>query len=225
VAEQSSPSAGGRDLYFVEPPEVLARNITVGVRLLAGAVVSFFGSFLFAYVYLRERDSAHVWRPAGVKVPTGTGVAVLACIVAAVAVTAAALVLLRRGNEGAWRLATALSQLLALAALAIQCYQWAVLDFGPGKGPYASVFVAWTGFYGGIALTSAMYWTQTALSTSFRHRARDADRAQVVAVSGMPGGEGALRSRLEAEAQSLTFFWCTIGAVEVVTFALLYLAK
>jgi heme/copper-type cytochrome/quinol oxidase subunit 3 len=209
--------------YHVEPPEVLGRNIGAGVRLAAGGLVSFYGAFLFCYVYLRERDASSVWRPAAVKVPLGTGIAVLACILASTALTALAIGVLRRRGEGAWRGIAALSQLLTLAALGVQCYQWAVLGFGPGSGAYASVFIGWTGFYAGVGLLSALYWRQTSLSTSLRHRRREP--GPQVTVAGAPGGEGAARARLGFEVRAFAFLWYLLAAIEVVTFVLLYIVK
>jgi heme/copper-type cytochrome/quinol oxidase subunit 3 len=211
------------DHYFTEPPSVLERNISAGVRLLAGALISFYGAFLFCYVYLRERDSASAWRPSGVTPPLGTGIAILACVAASVALTVLAVALLHRLGEHGWRRAALLSQVAATAALGVQCYQWAVLGFAPGDGAYASVFIAWTGFFAGFGLPCGLYWRQTTLSTSFRHRHREA--AGVVAVAGMPGGEGASRARLATEARALAFFWYCLGAVELVSFVLLYLVK
>ncbi len=209
--------------YDVEPPEVMARNIGVGVRLASAALVSFFGAFLFSYIYLRERDTGAVWRASKVKVPHGTGIAVLACVLASAVFTAVALAALRRAGEGAWRRAMALSELLALAALGVQCYQWAVLDFGPNSGPYASVFIAWTGFYAGVGLLSAIYWMHTALASSLRHRHREP--GPVVAEAGAAGGEGAVKARLTAEAHAFAFYWYFLTAVQVVTFVLLYLVS
>jgi heme/copper-type cytochrome/quinol oxidase subunit 3 len=210
--------------YEVEPPEVMERNINVGVRLLCAAMVSFFGAFLFAYVYLKERDQEAVWRPAAVKVPLGTGIAVLACVMVSALLTAVAVAALRQRGEAAWRAPALISLLLVYAALGVQCYQWASLPFGPGSGPYASVFVAWTGFYGGVALLTSIYWMQTMLAGSIRHR--EVPPGPVVSVAGRAGGDsglGALSARLGVEARSFAFYWYFLAGVQVVTFLLLYI--
>lgn len=206
--------------YEAEPPEVMARNINVGVRLLCAAMVSFFGAFLFAYVYLKERDAGAIWRPSSVKVPTGTGIGVLACVLVSAVLTWIAVDALRRRGEGAWRGPAAISLLLIYAALGVQCYQWASLPFTPGSGPYASVFVAWTGFYGGVALLTSIYWLQTMVTGSLR--TRHVPAGPVVSVAGAPGGEGALSGRIEVEARSFAFYWYFLAGVQVVTFLLLY---
>lgn len=210
--------------YEAEPPEVMARNISVGVRLLCAAMVSFFGAFLFAYVYLKERDAGAVWRPASVKVPMGTGIGVLACVVVSALLTAIAVDALGRRGEGAWRGPAAISLVLIYAALGVQCYQWASLPFGPGSGPYASVFVTWTGFYAGVALLTSIYWLQTMVTGS--HRTRHVPPGPVVSVAGRAGGDaglGAISARLGAEARSFAFYWYFLAGVQVVTFLLLYI--
>lgn len=207
--------------YEAEPPEVVGRNITIGVRMFCAALVSFFGAFLFAYVYLKERDAGAVWRPSAVKVPIGTGVVVLACVVAAATVVAVAFVALENRGEAAWRGPAVLGLLLIYAALGVQCYQWAVLKFGPGSGPYASVFVAWTGFYAGVGLLSAIYWLQTLVAGAFR--AREVPPGPVVSVAGAPGGEGAIRAGIATHVRAFTFYLTFLAGVQLVTFLLLYL--
>jgi len=206
--------------YLAEPPELLARNITVGVRLFAAALVSFFGAFLFSYFYLRELDTGHVWRPSDVKVPLGTGIAILACILASALLTWIGTRALRMRTEREWRMAVIPAHLLLIAALAIQCIQWADLKFGPGSGPYASVFIAWTGFYAGVGLLIAIYWRQTTLATSIRHR--KAPEGEIVAVAGEPGSERGFKVSMGFEVNSFAFYLYFLACVEVVTFVLLY---
>jgi heme/copper-type cytochrome/quinol oxidase subunit 3 len=208
--------------YAVEPPEVVASNITVGTRLFAAANVSFYGAFLFVYTYLRERDPGAVWRPSIVKVPLGTGIAVLACILGAAAFTWIAGMVHQRSGEAAWRSFALISQLLMLAALGVQCYQFAVLPFGPGSGAYASTFIAWTGFFAGFGMLGLIGWAQTILSSSIRYRGTPP--GPVVSVAGVPGGEGASRARLGVETRSFSFYLYFMAGVEIVTFILLYVA-
>lgn len=207
--------------YLAEPPELMASNISVGVRLMSAALVSFFGAFLFSYIYLRETDSGAVWRAAAVKVPLGTGIAIFACVVASAAFTGLAVAGLRSGGVGAWRSAAIVSELLALAALGVQCYQWATLSFGPGSGPYASVFIAWTGFYAGVGLLTAIYWAQTAVASSIRYAG--SKPGPVASVEGAEASGGGFIARLAVEARAYAFYWYFLAAVQVVTFVLLYI--
>lgn len=207
--------------YLAEPPELMARNISVGVRLLAAALVSFFGAFLFSFFYLRELDARHVWRPAGVNVPLGTGIAICACIVVSALITAAGVWALRERGERTWSIAAIPAHLLAVAALGIQCWQWANLGFGPGSGAWATVFIGWTGFYTGVGLLSALYWRHTTLATYFRHRNVSAE-GLIVSVAGQPGSERGFRARMSPEVSSFAFYWYFLACVQVVTFVLLY---
>lgn len=208
--------------YYVEPPQVMARNLRVGVRLACGALVSFFGAFLFCYLYLREINSYHVWRPSAVKPPVGSGAAIMACILASAALTWAAAYLLRTRGEGSWRAAALAAHLLVLAALALQCIQWARLGFGPGSGAYASVFVGWTGFFVAVGLLPALYWRQTTLAGSIRHRGQPSE-GPVVAVAGAEGGESGFKARMGAEVSAFAFYWYFVACVEAITFVLLYI--
>lgn len=209
--------------YEVEPPQVMASNISIGVRLLSASLISFFGAFLFSYIYLRERDAPAVWRPAAVKVPVGTGVAILVCILASALFTAVAINALRSRGIGAWRPAAIVSELLALAALGVQCYQWATLGFGPGSGPYASVFIAWTGFFTGVGLLSAIYWAQTMVATGIRHGGEKPGAIASVAHHEDGAAGSGFKSRLAVEVRAFAFYWYFLAAVQVVTFVLLYL--
>ncbi len=57
LAQQST----GYEVVEGEPPEVLARNLTVAGQLLASATAFFFLSFVFAYFYLRSlNNNEHV---------------------------------------------------------------------------------------------------------------------------------------------------------------------
>lgn len=208
--------------YAVEPPEVVANNIAIGTRLFAAANVSFYGAFLFAYIYLRERDASAVWRPATVKVPLGTGIAVLACMLVAVLLTWVGQSALEKSGEAAWRPFALLAELALLATLGVQCYQWATLPFTPEGGAYASVFIAWTGFFAGIGLLGLIAWLQTMNAASLRFRGTPP--GPVVSVAGVPGGEGAARARLPVEHRSFAFLLYFLAVTEIVTFVLLYLA-
>lgn len=207
--------------YYVEPPELLARNLGAGVRLFVAAQLFFFGAFLFAYFYLRELNASNMWHPPAVKAPVGQGAAILACIAVSAAVYWLSILALRRRGEAAWRLGAGITLLLALAALGIQCYEWATLDFGPGGGGFASVFIAWTGFYAAVGLLGGIYWIETTLATSVRHRGRKP--GPVVAAAEAPGGASGARAVLVPSAEAAGVNWYFLALVEVVTFVLLYI--
>ena len=182
-----------------ESSELVARNLTAGIRLWAGATTFVFFCPFFAYFYLRSLDSAGLWRPAGVDPPQGSGAAVMALVVLS------SLVLLlasRPERESAWRLLVALSLVLGLAGVVLQCVAYARLGFGPTDGGYASVFVAWTAL-NALFVLGTMLWLETLLAYGLRTR----DSLPVV------------RPRLEA----LAFYWTYLAGLGVVMWVVLYL--
>ncbi|HTU80335.1 MAG TPA: cytochrome c oxidase subunit 3 [Solirubrobacteraceae bacterium] len=195
-----------------EPPDVGARALSVASRLLCGASTFFFLAFLFAYFYLRSLNQDHMWRPAHVHPSQGLGAAFIACIVlgAALAILAG-----RRTKAGsrAWLAPGIASVALGLAAVALQCIEYTVQDFGPTNGAYASVFCAWSGFYL-IAVLATMYWLETQMATELR--ARGAPAAS--------HGDVHEPDRLIAPAlDAAVFYWSFLAAIGVVTYVTLYL--
>lgn len=218
IGDELSFQRGG---YDVEPPELVQRNIAIGAHLWAAAQFFFFGAFVFVFFYLRELNSSGLWHPAKVDAPTGTGVVILACVLAAAAVYWVGMRALRAGREDRWRMAATATALLALAALAVQCVQWAALDFGPGGSGFASVFVAWTAFYAGFGLLGALYTLETTLVTSLRARRQAPGR--VVAHAGAAGaGDAGAAAVTGVGAQAFAVTWYLLALVEVVAFLLLY---
>lgn len=188
---------------YAEPPEVMARDLWVGVRLWTASVAFFFLTFVFAFFYLRSLNSNNQWKPHGIDPPTGWGVAILVCLVASVAVYWFAV---RLGSEERWRMPAVVSLVLAIAAAVIQCVEWAVMSWGPTNGAYASVFIGWTGFYL-LFLLGVIYWMETLVAESYR------------------GGEGAeVRAAVRrSNAEALNLFWLFLGLVGVGAFIVLYL--
>ena len=190
-----------------EPPPIEARILSVGSYLLAAAATFFFVSFLFAFLYLRALNSNGLWggpRPGHhVSVPTGSGIAVLVCVLGSVALVRLAIVELRGRGRDLWLPAAAAGLLLGLAAVAVQCWQYTDLGFGTEEGGYASVYLGWTGFFS-IVVFGTMLWLETIVATAWRNRA-------------LP--------RPERDLSSFFVLWATLGAVEIATFILLYGVK
>src|SRR5574340_379369 len=121
-----------------EPPELQQRNLWVGARLLVSSTIFLFLPFVFAFVYLASLDNGGMWRPQGVEAPTGWGIAILACVVAAAGLVAWARSELGNGRDGTSRLLLFLSLLAGIggdewitnsAAVAVGAYSR--LAFGP----------------------------------------------------------------------------------------------
>jgi heme/copper-type cytochrome/quinol oxidase subunit 3 len=183
-----------------ESPELVPKNLAVGVRLWAGATTFVFFCPFFAYFYLRSLDSAGRWRPAAIDPPQGLGATVMVLIV----LSAVALLLAsRQERESAWLPLVAVSLVLGLAGVVVQCAAYTRLGFGPTDGGYASVFVAWTALNALFAL-GTMLWLETLLAYGLRSR----DSLPLV------------RPRLEA----LAFYAAYLAGLGVVMWVVLYLA-
>jgi heme/copper-type cytochrome/quinol oxidase subunit 3 len=188
----------------LEPPELISRNISVGSRLLAAATVfAFLGPF-FAFFYLRTLNTSNMWRPAGVDPPQVYGAVIVALFVVSGAVLALAprIVGARRWD---WRPIVALSFVLGVAGIALQCVEYAHLRFGPESGGYASVFVGWTALTALLAL-GAMISLEALLAYGLRYH--DAPPAVV-------------QPRLAA----LGFYWAFFAGLSVVMWVALYLVR
>jgi heme/copper-type cytochrome/quinol oxidase subunit 3 len=192
----------------IEAPELEARIISVGAYLGAAAVGFFFMTFLFAFFYLRALNTNGLWaggKPGHHVHPALTvGIIVLVCVVASVALVRVALVGVRSGRSQA-RGAGIAALALGLAAIAVQCWQYTDLGFGPSEGGYASVYLGWTGFFSIVAF-GVLLWLEMLLASS------------------RPGGQ--MRpGRLEVDLASFSVVWTVLGIVEVVAFILLYLVQ
>lgn len=182
-----------------EAPELVPKNLAVGMRLWAGATTFVFFCPCFAYFYLRSEDSAGRWRPADIDPPQGHGAAVMVLVLA----SSVALVLASRPRrESAWLPLVAASFVLGLAGVVVQCVSYARLGFGPTDGGYASVFVGWTTL-NALFVLGTMLWLETLLAYGLRSR----DSLPLV------------RPRLEA----LAFYWAYLAGLGVVMWVVLYL--
>jgi len=195
-----------------EPPDIGARTLWVASRLLCGATTFFFLAFVFAYFYLRSINQDHMWHPAHVNPKQGLGAAFIVCIVLSAVLTIVAGQQMK-GRSRAWVTSATGGIVLALAAIALQCFEYTRQHFGPTNGAFASVFCAWTAFYL-IAVLFTMYWLETQVATEFRARSAPA------------GSEGDIEDpdRLIAPAlDAAVFYWAFLAGIGVVTYVILYL--
>ena len=146
-----------------------ALNATwTGSRLAIGGLAFLFGSFAFAYFYLRSINSEGRWMGSGFVHPSlwiGTTIMLLAVLSAGVQYYA--LQRIKAGHKQTWQLGGLIALGLGLAAVAFQIYMLADLPFPPGSSGYSSVF---TGFYPVLLVIqlSALLWLEMLLARS-RH--------------------------------------------------------
>ena len=128
-----------------ESPDVMARNLRIASHLWSSATAFFFAAFLFAYFYLRSLDSSKVWRPKHVDPSFTLGTLTALALVAAAALLWLGLRDHRADRRPAWRLKGVGSVVLLVAVVVLQIIEWSTQGFGPTDGPYASVYLGWTG--------------------------------------------------------------------------------
>lgn len=152
---------------YVEPPELADRIDRIGFGLVAGATVTFFLGFVFAYFYLRSLDNNGLWRPPGVDPPDAYGISITAAFVLSAACFGYAAYAARSGRR--WVLVCGLALLLAFAGCVLQGFEYAHLSFGPESGGYASVYYGWTALFTVVAFL-ALYRIETIFASGLRYR-------------------------------------------------------
>jgi heme/copper-type cytochrome/quinol oxidase subunit 3 len=222
-----------------EPPELLGKNLVSAGHMWAATTAFFFVGFVFAFFYLRSLNNAHMWHPKGVNPPIGLGTAIFVCMLASVALTWLGLRERRAAVIGgayssrfddarlwAWRRYGLAALAFGVAAIVLQCVEYGTLGFGPTQGGFASVFVGWTGLYI-VFVVGAMFWLETLLATSFRHRNR----------RGIEPGEGSADPHREGSdirdplvlvlpsLEALTFFYTVLAVIGTLAYILLYAVK
>jgi heme/copper-type cytochrome/quinol oxidase subunit 3 len=192
-------------------PGARSLNLRLGARLFVAADAFVFLAFLFAYLYLRSLNQHGLWRPPHTSPSLALGLITLVAVVGSAAAFVAALRALRAGHPRNWRAGAGLSLLLMLVALIAQGWQLVDPGFSPYHGgAFGSVFVGFTATL--LAhLLGATYWLETIVASSGAfHR----ERAGVAEPSLL----------YEPAASAYGTFALFLGGVEVVAFALIYIA-
>lgn len=192
----------------IEHPDVEARIVSIGSYLAAAALAFFFIAFLFAFFYLRALNTNGLWgggKPGHHVHPALTvGIIVLVCVLGSVACVRLSLAGVRAQKSYARNVAIA-ALVLGLAAVAVQCWQYTDLGFGPGDGGFASVYLGWTGFFTIFAFV-VLVWLEILLASS-------------------QSATDLRRGRFEADAASFSIVWTMLGIVEIAAFILLYIVQ
>jgi heme/copper-type cytochrome/quinol oxidase subunit 3 len=196
-----------------EDPAVVGRNLAVGARLLASAVVFFFMAFVFAFFYLRALNTSHDFHPAHTNPPTGWGVAILLCVLGSVGAFELARRALDDGKESPWRTGSLLAGVLGLAAIVVQFIEYYNLPFGASDGGLASVFLGFTVVFT-LFWFGAVYWIETLWAQSLRQPA-----------AAHSDGVAEPSSQLRPSADACAVFLYVMVLVELFAFVLLYLVK
>ena len=113
-----------------------------GSRFAVGALAFLYGSFAFAYFYLRSINSSGRWKGSGYHAPSmGYGVTILVLVLLSAIVQYVGLQRIKAGAKSAWQAAALVALLLGVAAVVVQIIQLLNLGFQPGSSGFSSVFV------------------------------------------------------------------------------------
>ncbi len=137
-----------------------------GSRLAIGGFSFLFGSFVFAYFYLRSLNSSGRWQGSGYVRPSlWMGTTIMLLVLLSAGVHYFGLQRIKAGHKVTWQINALVAMALGLAAVAMQIYQLTDLPFKPGSSGFASVF---TGFYPVflVILLGTMIWLEMLLARS-----------------------------------------------------------
>ena len=146
--------------------EAALNGAWTGSRLAIGGLAFLFGSFLFAFFYLRSLDSNGRWMGSAWRQPSVIeGTVIMLLVLTSAGVHYGALQRIKAGNKAVWQVGGVIALLLGLAAIVMQIIQLLTLPFWPGSSGYASVYV---GFYPVflVILLCAMVWLEMLLMRS-----------------------------------------------------------
>ena len=137
-----------------------------GSRLAIGGLTFLFGSFVFAYFYLRSLNSNGRWHGSGFIQPSvAEGTIIVALIVISAIVNTLVLQRIKAGSKSAWVSGAVVALVLGLAAVAWMIIQLLYLPFWPGSSGYSSVFVGTYPVYLTVVL-AMMIWLETLIMRS-----------------------------------------------------------
>ena len=215
----------GYEVVEGEPPELLGRNLNSAAHLLASATAFFFLAFLFAYLYLRSLNNAHMWKPKHVTPSLTYGTIVMALTVASALLVRLAMLDHRAGRRSQWRTG-AIALAVGVIAIVLQVVEWTSIGFGPADGGYASVFFGWTAF-NVLFIVGTLFWLENLWATAYRYRRIPSGAPAPGEASGDPGRPGhdvadplsLVRPGLEA----LAFYFLFLAALGVIAWIVLYL--
>jgi heme/copper-type cytochrome/quinol oxidase subunit 3 len=162
-AEAEAALAAEDDGYYHESALNAAWS---GARLAIGGLAFLFGSFAFAYFYLRSLDSEGRWKGSGFHHPNGwLGAIIMLLVLTSAGVHYYGLQRIKAGHKRTWQVSGLVALALGLGAVAAQICELLYLPFPPGSSGFSSVFV---GFYPVfiVVLLCGMIWLEILLARS-----------------------------------------------------------
>jgi heme/copper-type cytochrome/quinol oxidase subunit 3 len=217
MAETTTPSAmSPAEEEAVYYHESALNSAWTGARLAAGGLSFLFGSFVFAFFYLKSLNSHGLWYTSGTHPKAWLGVLIMLLIVVSALVQTAVLQMIKRGNKSAWQSGAVVALVLGLASVAFSIYQLLDLPFWPGASGFASVFVGYWPVYLTIVFC-AMVWLEILIM-----RARTIP--QISFVEQPPTyAEAFAVQRFQASLSGFTLIWNYLAVVAIIAWILFYL--
>jgi heme/copper-type cytochrome/quinol oxidase subunit 3 len=186
-----------------------------GVRLAVGGLSFLFGSFIFAFFYLKSLNSHHLFYTSASHPQSSFGITILILVLVSAAVQTLALQRIKAGVKSVWLAGAVLALALGLAAIALQIWQLAALPFWPGSSGFASVFVGFQPVFIAVAFC-VMVWLEILV---MRCRAIPA----ISFVEQPPTyAEAFAVQRFQASLSAFTVTWNYMAVVALVAWILFY---
>jgi heme/copper-type cytochrome/quinol oxidase subunit 3 len=217
MAETTAPSAvtpaEEEAIYY---HEAALNSAWTGARLAAGGLSFLFGSFVFAFFYLKALNSHGLWYTSGTHPKVWVGIVITALIVVSALLQWAVLQMIKRGNKSAWQGGATVALLLGVASVGFSIWQLGDLPFWPGASGFASVFVGFWPVYLTIVFC-AMVWLEILIMRVRR-------MPQISFVEQPPTYAEAFEvQRFQASLSGFTLIWNYLAAVAIVAEILFYL--
>jgi hypothetical protein len=188
-----------------------------GARLAVGALSLGFGSFIFAFFYLRSLNSHGRWYPAGFPGPhLWLGTLIMGLIVVSAAAQTLVLQRIKAGHKAAWQRGALAALVLGLGAIGLQIWQLLSLPFWPGASGFASVFTGFFPVYLVVAL-AVMIWLEILVM-----RCRVIPEISLIEQPPTYAEAFAVQ-RFQAALSAFTVIWNYLAVVAVIVWALFYL--
>jgi len=169
MSEATTPSAGELSAETEEAGfyhEAGLNAAWTAARLAIGGLCFLFGSFVFAYFYLRSVNSSGRWLGPGYHPPSMLmGTIIMAAVVVSAGIQYAGLQQIKAGHKRLWQIFAVTALVFGLGAVVLQILELMFLPFWPGSSGFSSVF---TGFYPVflVVLLAGMIWLETLLARS-----------------------------------------------------------
>jgi heme/copper-type cytochrome/quinol oxidase subunit 3 len=187
-----------------------------GVRLALGGLSFLFGSFVFAFFYLRSLNSHNLWYTAQTHPKMWLGLLLMLLVVVSALVQTASVELLKRGNKAAWQRGALVALVVGLASVGLAIYQLSDLPFWPGSSGFASVFVGYWPVYLTIVFC-AMVWLEILIM-----RVRSIPQISFVEQPPTYGDAFGVQ-RFQASLSAFTLCWNYLAVVGIIAWILFYL--